>query len=403
MTFIMWIVAALLSAGVGVAVMRYLVVPPLEMSLYLAVALIMLFVLLVIVARRFSLARLAASIVVFLVFFAGGYLAANAQFLSQEEHRALPAITRSPGTGDHTAVVYFTHGEPPAYSYMPWIETFHELDADKAPFVPVPFRPFFFQGVRNYYLELGGSAHNKVHRAMLNSLEEAMADAKKQGTRFYLSFLDSNPRPDEAAITAVNDGARKIILTAVFLTESSHTLAGQNMVDDLHLNKYGVSVCTTAPLWKSDSLQELYVARANLHLGGTAKSKVGILLVGHGQPDGWDRIYPTQTEQENTFRQDVAKRFSANGFSPENIALAWMEFKEPGVDEKAQEMVRNGVEKILVIPASISADSIHSDIQIPKQVAKANIPASVEVINLGAWGDDPFVIEAIRQKIEACR
>jgi len=285
---------------------------------------------------------------------------------------------------------------------MPWIETFHELDADGVSFIPKPFRAFFLSNVRKEYLEIGGSLHNKVHQSMLHSLEKSMPEATQAGTHFYLSFLDSPPRPDEAVIRALNEGADKIILSAVFLTDSSHTQAGHAMVESLDLTKYGVQVCMTEPLWTSEPLKQMFVTRANQNLSGADPSKVGILLVGHGQPADWDKIYGTQTEQEITFRQEVKQRLIQEGYKPENILMAWMEFKQPKVEEAVRQLIKGGVEKIFVFPASISADSIHSDIQIPNEVKKANIPAGIQVIYMGAWGDDPLVIQAIHEKIMPC-
>jgi hypothetical protein len=60
------------------------------------------------------------------------------------------------------------------------------------------------------------------------------------------------------------------------------------------------------------------------------------------------------------------------------------------------------VQRILVFSASISADSIHSDIQVPEAVHKANLPPAIEVVHLGAWGNSPLVIEAIRQRLLEC-
>jgi len=57
---------------------------------------------------------------------------------------------------------------------------------------------------------------------------------------------------------------------------------------------------------------------------------------------------------------------------------------------------------MLVFSASISADSIHSDIQVPELVHSVRIPPGVKAVNLGAWGVDPLVIRAIRQKILEC-
>jgi hypothetical protein len=34
-------------------------------------------------------------------------------------------------------------------------------------------------------------------------------------------------------------------------------------------------------------------------------------------------------------------------------------------------------------------------------VNEANVPDSVSLINLGAWNDDPIVIQAIKEKIDA--
>ena len=110
------------------------------------------------------------------------------------------------------------------------------------------------------------------------------------------------------------------------------------------------------------------MARANEHLNGTDKSKVGILLVGHGQPEDWDKIYPTQTEQEILFRRSIINRLAADGYTEENISLAWMEFKQPEIGEVARELAGRGVEKLFVFATSISASSLHSLYDIPEAV-----------------------------------
>jgi sirohydrochlorin ferrochelatase len=399
-----WMVTAALAALMGVCLARYWVAPPLEMHLYLALELAALFALLPSLARAWAGGQWGGHLGLALAGGVAGYLALTMVFLSQREVRALPPITRAPGDPGlgHTAIVYFTHGEPPAYSPLPWLETFHEFDADRAPFIPAPFRPLFFHNLRREYLTVGGSAHNRVHQAMLKRLRASMPEAERQGARFYLAFLDSAPRPDEMAIAAVNAGASRVILAAVFLTESSHTQAGQGMVAALHLEQYGVSVSATEPLWNAAALKQMFVARANRHLGNTDKSRVGVLLVGHGQPAAWDKLYPKQTEQENRFRDDLEQLFIQDGYRPENLAQAWMEFKAPACAQMAKALAHNGIEKLFIFPTSISADSIHSDIQIPEAVAQARLPRTLEVVNMGAWGDDPLVIAALREKIEAC-
>ena len=399
-----WLFSALLAIACGALFLSYLVAPPLKMSWGLAL-LVGALVLWVLLAWRFFRGwALVADTGLWLILFIAGYLGATRFYLAKREDRKLPAITRpegDPGKG-HTAILYFTHGEPPAYNPMPWIETFHEMDNDGISFIPWPFRPFFLSNIRREYLAIGGSAHNKVHQIMLRSLIVSMPDEANRGIRFYQAFLDSPPRPDEVAIQAINEGASKLIVLPVFLTESSHTIAGFEMLEPLEIEKYGVSVCKAKPLWDTEALQQMFVFRANAHLDGVERSKVGILLVGHGQPDDWDAIYPTQTEQEDKFRILIRERLMQAGYLPDNILLAWMEFKTPKITPAVKQLAARGVERILVFSASISADSIHSDIQVPESVEAANLPEGIQVLNMGAWGNSPQVIEAIRQRISDC-
>lgn len=168
----------------------------------------------------------------------------------------------------------------------------------------------------------------------------------KEITYHENGFLDSNPRPDEAVINAVNDGASRIILANVFLTISSHTKAGAEQVEEVGLAQYNIPVCKTESLYNSSYLKRMFVERANRNLHGTPKEKVGILLVGHGQPEDWDRIYASQTEQEMSFRREVLELLVQDGYRRENVSLAWMEFKEPGIAEKALQLAEQGIEAI---------------------------------------------------------
>lgn len=85
----------------------------------------------------------------------------------------------------------------------------------------------------------------------------------------------------------------------------------------------------------------------------------------------------------------------------ENIGLAWMAFKEPKPAPRIEEMAARGVKRILYFAASISAEAMHSQYDIPKLVHEAQVPDDVELVNLGAWNDDPIVIAAIKEKIDA--
>jgi hypothetical protein len=236
---------------------------------------------------------------------------------------------------------------------------------------------------------------------MIRSLENMYRAEGDTNTKFYLSFLDDHPRPDAAAMQALNDGASNIIVSEVFLTISNHTAEGKELIQDLNIEQeYGVPVLYTGPLYDSSTLKSMFVVRADANIGETDKSKVGVLLVGHGQPDEWDVEWPTETEQEIGFREDVLRLLADNGYSEDNISLAWMEFKQPKPADKVIEFSNNGVEKVLYFSAAISADALHSQYDVPALINAARMPDGFPLINLGAWNDDPIVIQAIKEKID---
>lgn len=399
-----WFLLVLLSVGTGVLAVMFLTVHPLRMSLSLVALTLVSVGLVLTLAVVFRGSTLLVAVPLSLALFSAGYVATTRVVLNREDSRPVPEITRrkgDPGLG-HTAVVYFTHGEPETYDPTGWINQFKEFDEQEIPFVPLVARPFFLQQLRRKYLEVGKSDHRQMHAQMVKSLEEAYRVEGDTTTQFYISFLDDNPRPDAAVIQALNEGASRIVVSEVFLTISNHTAEGEELIEALHVEQeYGVPVRFTGPLYDSEILQSMFVHRANAQRDGTDKSRVGILLVGHGQPDQWDVEWPTETEQEIGFREDVLALLAADGYREENMGLAWMEFKEPKPAEQVEAFAKNGAEKVLYFSAAISADAIHSQYDAPDLVHEAQVPTGFPLINLGAWNDDPIVIRAIKEKIDA--
>jgi protoheme ferro-lyase len=399
-----WFGVGILAILLGVLFVQYLSVHPLQMSLYLLSTCIVFFILVLYLKAGFQGTSRLIAVLLTIGAFITGHLTMTKIILTREDPRPIPELTREPGDPGlgHTAVVYMTHGEPETYNPIGWINQFNEFDEQGIAFIPMLARPFFFNALRSSYLEVGKSNHRLIHEQMIASLEATYRAEGDTTTKFYLSFLDDNPRPDAAAIQALNDGASKIIVSEIFLTISNHTAEGEHQIQELDIEEtYGIPVEYTGPLYDSDTLKSMFVERANANIGDTDKSKVGILLVGHGQPDEWDVEWPTETEQELGFRNDVLALLAADGYRPENLSLAWMSFKEPKPAEKIEQFLDNGIEKLLFYSAAMSADAMHSQYDIPELVYEADFPEGFPVLNLGAWNDDPIVIQAIKEKIDA--
>jgi len=403
MKYLKWVLLVILAVLLGFLVVEYMTVHPLEMSTYLLLSAIVGFAICVLIALGFAHKRLLPiALVVTVVAFLAGYTITTEAFLAREDKRPVPELIRAkgdPGDG-HTAVIYFTHGEPETYDPIGWINQFNEFDDQGIPFVPLVARPFFVYQLRNAYLKVGSSHHRQMHYQMLQSLEEAYRQAGDETTHFYISFLDDDPRPDAAVIEALNDGASHIIVSEVFLTISNHTAEGEELIEALSVEEYGATLEFTGPMYDSETLRSMFVQRANENIGNTDPEKVGVLLVGHGQPDEWDIEWATETEQEIGFRKGVLEDFEQAGYNPENLSLAWMSFKQPKPAPKVEEFAANGVQKVVFFSAAISADSIHSQYDIPELVYEADVSDELEILNLGAWNDDPIVIQAIKEKID---
>jgi sirohydrochlorin ferrochelatase len=397
-----WIILAVLSTLLGFTICKYMTVHPLQMSSYAYASTVTLGVLIALLALSFRGTQLWIGIPLALVLTVAGYAATTQQVLSRDDPRLVPELVREPGDPGlgHTAVVYFTHGEPETYDPIGWINQFNEFDEQGIRFVPFLVRPLFLSQLRNHYLAVGKSNHRGTHLRMLERLEAAYRAEGDDTTRFYISFLDDDPRPDAAVIQALNEGASRIIVGEVFLTISNHTAGGKHLIEELDVERY-VPLAYTGPMYDSELLQTMFVERANAHLDGTDKAKVGVLLVGHGQPDEWDVEWETETMQEIGFRENVLARLQADGYRPELLSLAWMEFKEPKPRTKIEEFVQLGAEKVFYFSAAISADAMHSQYDVPNLIQEARIPEGVSTVNLGAWNDDPIVIQAIKDKIDA--
>jgi len=401
MSILLPVLSCFFAVLLGVFFVKFLTIHPMKMGIYLFLSCLSLYSIIVILFNILEELDLIITCFACIFCFIVGYLLMAKIVLNPEDTKKIPALTRKinePGLG-HTAIIYFTHGEPETYNPIGWIHQFREFDEQKIKFIPFFARPFFLYSLRKHYMIVGKSNHRQEHIRMMKSLEK---EFKKEGdllTKVYLSFLDDEPSPEVAIIQALNEGASKIIVSEVFLTISNHTAEGKKLVEKLNLERFGITPKFTGPLWDSELLKSMFIQRANLNLDGTDKSKIGILLVGHGQPK-----FKSSTDQGIAFRKDIITEFEKYGYLRENLITAWMMFKKPKVEHAIQDLLnREVIEKIFYFPSSISADAIHSQYDLPKKIHNVNIPNNIRVKNLGAWNDDPIVISAIKEKIDKIR
>jgi hypothetical protein len=152
-----WVLLAVVAFAAGYFVVQYMVQPTEQIGLYVTLLMLVLAGIVFLLIMNFKGREIVIASLLVLGGFVCGYMGANWSFLSQQEKRELPKLVRNDGGDGHTAILYFTHGEPPGYSAQPWIETIRELDHDNVPFVPWLFRPFFFNAAHAEYFEAVGA------------------------------------------------------------------------------------------------------------------------------------------------------------------------------------------------------------------------------------------------------
>ena len=129
---------ALLSLLLGNFTLQYMTVHPLKLARtgFRTGAVFTLQLINLVVSKE----NIFSNIGVALVSFVASYLFSTLRFLEKEEDMMMPELTREEGEkGDgHTAVVYFTHGEPETYNPIGWINQINEFDVDAEEIIMVP-------------------------------------------------------------------------------------------------------------------------------------------------------------------------------------------------------------------------------------------------------------------------
>ncbi len=326
---------------------------------------------------------------------AGGWAAASYAMLKEPDRTPVPVAPVPVGAPRRIAVVYFTHGEPETYEPEPWVNMLYELDSTVPKFPPKPVWPFILGGIKRSFDDVTFSPHCRIHGETMDRVREAVG---RDDVRWHVSFLDADPPLRDAVADAAQSGATDIVFLTVFLTDSDHTAEADEMDGAMGLAEAGIRTVRTPVLWDDPRLARMIADKVVAAAGDRDRSAVGVMLVGHGQPHEWDRVHPTETEQEQAFRSAVRELLVADGFPAEMVSDAWMSFREPKVPDRVRELAARGARTVIGVPVTISADSLHSLHDTPKLVRKGAQGTSLEVIDVAGWNTEPLLVEILAER-----
>ena len=154
----------------GWVFLESLTVHPVKIFLTVFIFTILLSLNLLVLVLAIKAGYVAFPVILGVVFFISGYLINTKIFLSRQDSRVMGEISRkSDGKKGHTAIVYFTHGEPETYNPIGWLNQFREFDEQGVRFIPFFARPAFIYMLRKKYLEVGKAITGRgIFRCLAN-------------------------------------------------------------------------------------------------------------------------------------------------------------------------------------------------------------------------------------------
>jgi sirohydrochlorin ferrochelatase len=268
----------------------------------------------------------------------------------------------------------------------------HELDSTVPGFPPKPDWPFILGGIKRSFAAVGRSPHGEIHAQTMAAVAQGVG---RDDVAWYLSFLDADPPLRTAVADAVRAGATDIALLTVFLTDSDHTAEADNLDGAMGLSRAGIRVVRTPVLWADSRLARMVSDKVLRAAGDRDRGTVGVMLVGHGQPEEWDVEHPTETQQEQAFRSAIRSMLLEAGFRSDLVSQAWMSFRDPKVPDRVRELAQRGARTVIGVPVTISADSLHSLHDTPKLVRRGARGTGLEVLDVGGWNTDPLLVDLL--------
>ena len=330
-----------------------------------------------------------------------GYLLRTRALLHSEDTRNLPPLTRAAGDAGagFTAVIYLAHGEPEQYDPTGLINAYREADAAGLPAGPVWARPFALAQLRKQYMDGRRSDQRTIHRRTLKALANAQATADGPPMRYYLAFLDDEPRPEAAVVQALNEGADALVVLEVYTVDTPHSAGGrQRMMAAAAQLENGPPIRFSGPLADSTALQQLVAQRVVAQTSVDERATTGVLLVAFARTPTWVELLPESAAAEVRFLDGVQAALEAAGFPL--VRQARLHGEPPPIN-MAEALAEAGAERVLYTLVTESANSDLSQRALPQALAGAMVPDGVSLINLGGWNDDPQLVAALQQAMAA--
>ena len=303
---------------------------------------------------------------------------------------------------DRIAVLYFVPAELEHYDARVMARGFETLDYPQV--LPPPLlRPLYLLDLKRKYAAVGPSPYRATHFKLAQKVQDRLGKRYK----VYIAFYSDHPTLDEAAIEALRNGARRLIVLHARLTSPPPTVKPAELLESLRLSRYGATLLETTPLWNSDLLPRLFVRRALTATEGQDRAAAGLLLIGaghpqarHGGPEGTANAAFQRQNQELSFQKRVRQALIKAGFTDDKVVLAWLQWQHPTVPAGYAQLVAEGCQPLYWMASSVLSAGIGTLYDIPHLLQTAAASSGGGATALEPANDDDLVAEALVEKVK---
>jgi protoheme ferro-lyase len=296
-----------------------------------------------------------------------------------------------------TAVLVVAAVEPQTYDPAAVaLELEHYEDAGLQE-ATVGMTPFMYAAQKARYRAAGGeSPAFRQAKATVVRLEQQL-DREAFG---WVDLVTCQPkdRLDNAVAHMVRRGFKRVVVGAIGVAESYELDSAKLAVDALRPERHGISVTYASPLWASDTVIEMVAQRIWVS-AATSPETTGVALIMHGQPDAFQQTHAQFDAEENAFCNRIRMLLVEKGIPESSVRLCWMDWRPPDVTETVRHLAALGCQRILVVPACYTFDSMTTLLDLPMAVRQARVEEQIYVTILAAWGEDPAVAVALAEGV----
>lgn len=330
----------------------------------------------------------------------GGYALASTLLLRAAQPLVAPALPDElPPPDPRTAVIVVCCIEPARYDVRATAGMLQSLLDEELLEISTAGLPFLFFAHKARYRSLADTSPSRHElETIADRLQLALADRPMV---VDWASCSGNSRLALKVAAAVQRGHRRIVVACIAVARSGHMETARREVDDLRLDSRGVTLFETESVGSSDTVPQMLVDR--VAESARDAERVGVVLVGHGQPEARARRNPGFEEAETVFLSRVRLLLAENGVANDSVRIAWSEWAEPGVTEEVRHLAALGCSHVIVVPAVFALDTLATRIDLEMAARRARLDDSVTVSVLPAWGPDEIVIEELSKRVLGAR